>query len=68
MESGKKKKGQNQRRLSPVSRTDRGRRGVKFVTVGDEIGDEENGKPRKAKIGDEENGKQGKAKSTKFNW
>ena len=58
MESRKKKKGQNQKRSSP----DGGRRGVKFVTVGDEIGNEENGKQGKAKIGNEENGKQGKAK------
>ena len=58
MESRKKKKGQNQKRSSP----DGGRRGVKFVTVGDEIGNEENGKQGKAKIGEEENGKQRKAK------
>ena len=62
MESQKKKKGQNQRK-SPVSWTDRGRKGVKFVTVGDEIGDEENGKHGKLKIFDEENGKRGKLKT-----
>ena len=62
MESQKKKKGQNQRK-SPVSLTDRGRKGVKFVTVGDEIGDEENGKHGKLKIFDEENGKRGKLKT-----
>ena len=47
MESQKKKKGVNERR-SPISKTDRGRRGVKFVTVGDEVGDEE--KQKKAKV------------------
>ena len=62
MESQKKKKGQNQRK-SPVSWTDRGRKGVKFVTAGDEIGDEENGKHGKLKIFDEENGKRGKLKT-----
>ena len=61
MESQKKKKGQNQRK-SPVSLTDRGRKGVKFVTVGDEIGDEESGKQRKLKTSDEENAKRGKTK------
>ena len=64
MESQKKKKGQNQRK-SPLSWTDRGRRGVKFVTVGDEIGEEENVKQRNLKIFDEENGKQGKAKGVR---
>ena len=47
MESQKKKKGVNEGR-SPISLTDRGRRGVKFVTVGDEVGDEE--KQKKAKV------------------
>ena len=64
MESQKKKKGQNQRK-SPLSWTDRGRRGVKFVTVGDEIGEEENGRQRNLKIFDEETGKQGNAKGVR---
>ena len=61
MESQKKKIGQNQRK-SPLSWKDRGRRGVKFVTLGDEIGDEENAKQRKLNFGDKENSKQGKLK------